>query len=74
MACCVLHNICILQNDYINNFMVEDENDGQDDVNAIHFQERNAGAVLKRDTLSRNLFSEIFILVNNEKHIDRGRF
>lgn len=53
MTCCILHNLCIMENDFLDNYLVCDGN-GNDNVVNI-FQDQNAAGVLKRDNISKNL-------------------
>lgn len=54
MTCCILHNLCIMENDEIEEYLLQAEV-GAPAGNAPLFQDRTAEGVLKRDAITRNL-------------------
>ena len=52
IACCILHNLCLLENDVLNEDLIE-----EDDIVGLNanFKEHDAEGDLKREQIARNL-------------------
>ncbi|CAG2218803.1 putative nuclease HARBI1 [Mytilus edulis] len=56
MICCVLHNICILTNDNIDDFLVQqDDDDVVNNRHIVQINDEEAEGFLKRDNIARHL-------------------
>lgn len=54
MVCCILHNLCILENDIIEEYLMQEDEDVRAGIVNI-LQDQTAEGILKRDNIARQL-------------------